>query len=69
MSCDLMRQVHIKCGNTNEICWVNDHPKLRKGCKLTLKDEGDELFWEVLFVSAFSVSKKTLYKTWHVGGL
>lgn len=63
-----MRQVKIKHKNTHEICWVDNHPKLKKGCFITLKDLDNQL-WEVVDIWKNDIEKEALYKPWKVGGL
>lgn len=62
----LMRQVELKLDQRRMVTWVDDHPKLCRGNLLRLKDSLD--LWKIDKVHD-SMEKKSINRTWHVGGL
>ena len=66
---ETLRQVLIKSGNTEEVCYLEDVTKLKVGNKITLKDEEDGKLWEIVRVGATPVEKGAVKRSWHVGGL
>lgn len=62
-----MKQIKVHCGKTNQIVWVDEDPRLKIGVRVRFKDE--EMLWEIDEIYNTSIDKKSLYKTWHVGGL
>lgn len=65
-----MRQVFISNGSARQIVWVEDDPRLKPLCQITLKDSEDkEARWTVVRMYDKIVEKCSLYKPWRVGGL
>lgn len=65
-----MRQVILYSEDTIQTVWVDDHPNLKKGCDITLKDDSTPTrSWKVVQIFSNIIEKNTLYKPWRVGGL
>jgi len=62
-----MKQVRLRDGTTEQVCWIDDHPSLKVGCFISLKNEPGK--WEVLSIAHGEQEKEALYKPWNVGGL
>lgn len=63
-----MKQVHLKRKNREQIVWVDDHPKIKKGNSLSFKDATKDV-WDILDVWEKKMDKQKLHKNWDVGGL
>lgn len=65
-----MKQVHLQNSKTKsqQIVWVDDNPKVKKGNHMTFKDASDDV-WNILDVWYHNLDKQELHKTWHHGGL
>ena len=62
---DPHRQVTLVSGRTELVCYLPDHPKLRTGNSLRLKDHEDpERWWAVKSVSGFVREKSSIKTTW-----
>lgn len=62
-----MKQVKLRKGRTEQISWVDEHPKLREGVFISFKNSVER--WRVIRIWDLSLEKRLLYKTWKVGGL
>lgn len=62
-----MIQAHIKHDTTHKISWIDNDPRLCKGCVLSLKN--DPRKWVVYDLWPVVMDKSELHKKWDVGGL
>jgi hypothetical protein len=60
------RQVGLKSGTTELVANLPDHPKLKVGNSITLKDYDDPArWWAIQWVSDVTRDKKQIKTTWH----
>jgi hypothetical protein len=57
------RQVELRSGNRTRMVNVPDHPKLKVGNTLRLRDE--EEFWGIAWVSVTVTNKADLHTDWN----
>lgn len=62
-----LRQVELKQGNKQKVCWVDEVKPKHQGCKMTLKDCNG--FWDIVKVYEREIERKELKHGWAVGGL
>lgn len=63
-----MKQVHLERNGSQQVTWVDNHSKLKKGNSLSFKEASKE-FWNILDVYQVDVEKKDIPHAWKVGGL
>lgn len=59
----------IRNGNTFDSCLLENHPRLKEGCFVTLADEDNETWWEVIQLWPIKYKIGELNRGWKIGGL
>lgn len=62
----ILRQVYLKSGTEETVCWLPEDPRVREGVTLNLV--GDDTDWTVLKVYG-GIDTKEINRAWKVGGL